>query len=78
MCWVLPGNLGSVGTEDKMRIFKRLRGRDRSESNIERKLVEGIVTDLLRGIADETPATARPEGKSACCSCCSLDDETLQ
>jgi hypothetical protein len=51
-----------------MRIFERLRGRDRSGSNIERKLVETVVTDLLARIDDEAPMTAVPEGKSTCCS----------
>jgi hypothetical protein len=51
-----------------MRIFERLRGRDRSGSNIERKLVETVVTDLLRRVDDEAPMMAVPEGKSTCCS----------
>lgn len=55
-----------------MRIFERLRGRDRS---IERKLVETIASDLLRRIDDETPVTVVAESKPDCCSCCALDQE---
>jgi hypothetical protein len=40
-----------------MRIFERLRGKDRDHSGIERKLVETVVTDLIRRIDDETPVT---------------------
>lgn len=58
-----------------MRIFERLRGRDR---NIERKLVETIAGDLLRRMDEEIPVTVLPESKSNCCSCCSADDETRQ
>lgn len=55
-----------------MRIFERLRGRDRS---IERKLVETIASDLLRRIDDETPVTVVAESKPACCSCCAVNQE---
>jgi hypothetical protein len=58
-----------------MRIFKRLRGRDRGESNIERKLLETITGDLLRRVEDGTEAVVLPESKSACCSCCSAEPE---
>jgi hypothetical protein len=58
-----------------MRIFKRLRGRDRGESNIERKLLETITGDLLRRVEDGTETVALPESKSACCSCCSAEPE---
>lgn len=58
-----------------MRIFERLRGRDRS---IERKLVETIAGDLLRRIDEEIPVMVLPERKSNCCSCCSAGDETPQ
>ncbi|MGY4284271.1 hypothetical protein ACVWXO_003491 [Bradyrhizobium sp. LM2.7] len=54
-----------------MRIFERLRGRDRS---IEWKLMETITRDLLRRIDDEVPVAAAPDAKSACCSCCSAGD----
>ena len=37
-----------------MRIFERLRGRDRGESNVERKLLETVTGDLIRRIEDET------------------------
>ena len=55
-----------------MRIFERPRGRDRSHSGAERKLVEPVVTDLLRRIDDETPVTVVSESQAACCSCCSV------
>ena len=58
-----------------MRIFERLRGRDRSESNIERKLFETITGDLLRRVEDGTEVTVLPESKSTCCSCCSAEAE---
>lgn len=61
-----------------MRIFERLRGRDRSESGIERKLVEAIAGDLLRRIEDQTEATVLPDNESTCCSCCSADKTTRQ
>jgi hypothetical protein len=54
-----------------MRIFERLRGRDR---HIERKLVETVAEDLLRRIDDETPVTVVPESKPTCCSCCAAGD----
>jgi hypothetical protein len=56
-----------------MRIFERLRGRDR---HIERKLVETIAEDLLRRIDDETPVTVVPESKPTCCSCCAAGENT--
>ena len=65
---VPPLQSRGVATEDEMRIFERLRGRDRSGSNIERKLVETVVTDLLHRVDDEAPMIAVPEGKSTCCS----------
>ena len=58
-----------------MRIFERLRGRDRSESNIERKLFETTISDLLRRIEDGTEVTVLSESKSTCCSCCSAEAE---
>ena len=58
-----------------MRIFERLRGRNRSESGIERKLVETVLTDLLRRVEDETPSIVLSEGKAACRSCCSPHSE---
>ncbi len=61
-----------------MRIFERLRGRDRDESNIERKLLETITGDLLRRIEDGTEVVVLPESKSACCSCCSAEAEALR
>lgn len=54
-----------------MRIFERLRGRDRTESGIERRLVEAIATDLLRRIDDETAIL--PENRSTCGSCRSAE-----
>ena len=56
-----------------MRIFERLRGRDRNESGIERKLVKTIPTDLLHRIDDETPVTVPLESKSTCRSCHSAE-----
>lgn len=58
-----------------MRIFERLRGRNRSESGIERKPVEAMLAELLRRIDDQTPVMVVPGSKSTCCSCCSADDE---
>jgi RNase P subunit RPR2 len=59
-----------------MRIFERLRGRERAESNIERKPVETIAVELLRRAEDQTDLTVLPEIKSTCCSGCSADGET--
>ena len=56
-----------------MRIFERLRGRNRIESGIERMPVETVFAELLRRIDDETPVMVVPESKSTCCSCCSAD-----
>lgn len=58
-----------------MRIFERLRRRDRSEG-IERKLVETIAFDLLRQIDEEIPITVVRE--SGCRSCCSASDKARQ
>jgi hypothetical protein len=58
-----------------MRIFERLRGRDRG---IERKLMETIVGDLLRRIDDEVPAAVAANAKSGCCSCCSASEKAHQ
>lgn len=59
-----------------MRIFERLRGRDRSKSGIERKLAVTIAIDLLRRIDEEAPVTVVRE--SSCCSCCSASDKARQ
>lgn len=56
-----------------MRIFQRLRGRDRGENGIERKLVKTIAEDLLRRIDDEDRVTAPLQAKSSCCTCCSAE-----
>lgn len=56
-----------------MRIFERLRGRNRIASGIERKPGETVFAELLRRIDDETPVMVVPESKSTCCSCCSAD-----
>ncbi|MBR0952533.1 hypothetical protein [Bradyrhizobium canariense] len=58
-----------------MRIFERLRGRDRG---IERKLMETIAGDLLRRIDDEVPAAVVADAKPGCCSCCSASEKTHQ
>jgi len=58
-------------TEDEMRIFERLRGRDR---RLERKLVETIASDLLRRVEQETPVTVITESGSNCCACCAADE----
>lgn len=60
-----------------MRIFERLRGKDRSHSGIERKLVETVVTDLLRQIDDESPTTVLADPKPHCCSCCPATAENI-
>jgi hypothetical protein len=57
-----------------MRVFERLRGRDRNGSSIERKLIETIASDLQQRIEDEIPVLVVAESNSACCSCCSADD----
>lgn len=59
-----------------MRIFERLRGKDRNESSIERRLVETIFTDILGRIEDEDLATVLPDAKPNCCSCCSAEAES--
>lgn len=56
-----------------MRIFERLRARDRSESNIGRKLFETTIGDLLRRIEDGTEVTVLPESKLKCRSYCSAE-----
>lgn len=71
------GSVPNTITEDDMRIFERLRGRDRTESGIERRLVETIATDLLRRIDDETPVTVLSENKSTCGSCSSESEGVL-
>ena len=58
-----------------MRIFERLRGKDRNESGIKRRLAEAIVTDLLGRIEDEDLATVVRDAKPNCCSCCSAEAE---
>jgi hypothetical protein len=66
----------SSATEDGMRIFERLRGKERNESGIERRLVETVFTDLL-GHGDEevlAPVVAAA-AKPNCCSCCSAEAE---
>ena len=60
-----------------MRIFERLRGRDRTESGIERRPVETIAIDLLRRIDDETPVTVPPENKPTCASCRSAEPKAV-
>lgn len=60
-----------------MRIFERLRGKDRGHSGIERKLVETVVTDLLSQIDDESPTTVLADPKPHCCSCCSATAEDV-
>jgi hypothetical protein len=55
-----------------MRIFERLRGLGRNKTNIERRLVETIVEDLLRRIEDGTPITVLAE--SSCRSWCSAEE----
>jgi len=59
-----------------MRIFERLRGRDRDETNVERKLLETVTVECLRGLEEGTEVTAfsvATENKSACFSCCSAE-----
>jgi hypothetical protein len=73
-----PAISTASSTEDEIQIFERLRGRDRGESGVERKLVEIIAEDLLRRIDDEGPVTAAPESKSSCCSCCSAGPKVSQ
>jgi len=58
-----------------MRIFERLRGRDRNNTGIERRLLETISEDLLRRLEEETDVPVMPESKSSCCSCCSAEAE---
>ncbi|MEH2628642.1 hypothetical protein V1292_006697 [Bradyrhizobium sp. AZCC 1719] len=61
-----------------MRIFERLRGRDRSDAAIVRKLFEAIAGDLLRKIEGETKAPVFTETKASCCSCCSAEERSPQ
>jgi hypothetical protein len=61
-----------------MRIFERLRGRSRSESDIERKLFEAVTGDLLRKLEDETSIAVFTENKAHCCSCCSAEEKAPQ
>jgi len=61
-----------------MRIFERLRGRSRSESAIERKLLEAVTDDLLRKLEDETSIPVFTGSKASCCSCCSVDEKAAQ
>ncbi len=57
-----------------MRIFKRLRERIRSESDIERRLFEAVTGDLLRKLENETSIPVLTESKANCCSCCSAEE----
>jgi hypothetical protein len=59
-----------------MRIFERLRGRSRSNSAIERKLLEAITADLLGKLEDGPSVPVLTESKANCCSCCSAEAET--
>ena len=61
-----------------MRIFERLRGRSRSESAIERELLEAVTDDLLRKLEDETSIPVFTGSKASCCSCCSVDEKAAQ
>ncbi|PSO23160.1 hypothetical protein [Bradyrhizobium sp. MOS002] len=56
-----------------MRIFERLRGKDRSDSGIERKLVGSVVTDLMDRFDEEGPREVVEESKPNCCTCCSAE-----
>jgi len=58
-----------------MRIFERLRGKDRNESGIERNLVESILGDVLHRLDEEGPKAAANEPKQNCCTCCSAQAE---
>jgi hypothetical protein len=58
-----------------MRIFERLRGRDRG---IERKLMETNASDLLRRIDDDVPAAVAADAKSGCGSCCTASEKAHQ
>jgi hypothetical protein len=58
-----------------MRIFERLRGRSRSDSAIERRLLEAVTGDPLRNLEDETSIPVFTENKAHCCSCCSAEAE---
>ena len=61
-----------------MRIFKRLRERIRSESDIERRLFEAVTGDLLRKLENETSIPVLTESKANCCSCCSAEEKAPQ
>ena len=59
-----------------MRIFERLRGRDRGETNIERKFLETVTAEFFRSLDEGTEVaglTVATDNKSACCSCCSAE-----
>lgn len=56
-----------------MRIFERLRGKDRSDSGIEQKLGETVRTDLPHRFDEEDPRALADESKPNCCTCCSAE-----
>lgn len=61
-----------------MRIFERLRGRNRSNSAIERKLFEAITDGLLLKLGDGTSPPALARSEAHCCSCCSAEEKLAQ
>lgn len=61
-----------------MRIFERLRGRSRSDSALERKLLDAVTGDLIRKLEDETASPGFTESKATCCSCCSAEAEAAR
>jgi hypothetical protein len=61
-----------------MRIFERLRGGNRSDSAIARRLFETVTDDLLRKLEDGTSVPTFPESESTCCSCCSAEETARQ
>jgi hypothetical protein len=61
-----------------MRIFERLRERIRSESVIERGIIEAVTGDLSRDLGDETSIPVFTESNTHCCSCCSAEEKAPQ
>ena len=56
-----------------MRIFERLRGKDRNDSGIERKLVDAVLAGLLHRFDEGRPQSVADDSKPNCCTCCSAE-----
>ena len=58
-----------------MRIFERLRGKDRNHCGIERKLVQTVMGDVLHRLDEGGRKAVLEEAKQNCRSCCSAEAE---